>query len=428
MAAGSRRVSRGTMHVLWGRLPRRSGGIACLVAAGLLAVLGGQGPVRGSVDPAGLAPSTRLSDTLVTQPEPIPARVALGPGGRDVRLSGELTDGVADRLARLLDDHPGIERIHLTSEGGLVDEGSAIGALVVRHGLVTYVPDYCVSACTLAFVRGRERLVLEGARLGFHAPYETGPFGIEVAADSAPERAAYLAAGIEPAFVDAALTVRPDDLMIPDVARLVAARVATGVVDVYRFPDSTLDDRPDPDRARAVVLRDVPILASVEAKAPEAVRAMSTWYLDGYANGRSEGEAVDGLRRMAARIVADALRRAEPAALVTLGRLTLRVIDRVAPDRTEACTAAGEGLGAVLTRSSLGEPDLAVARAALAQATFTDAVPDAREMAAFAARDCAGLRRALTAALALSPREAAGALRPLLFPEPALAHATAQAE
>ncbi len=45
-----------------------------------------------------------------------------------------------------------------------------------------------------------------------------------------------------------------------------------------------------------------------------------------------------------------------------------------------------------------------------------------------ATRDCAGLRRALTAALALPPEDAAGALHPLLFPEPALAHVTAQAE
>ena len=426
MAAGSRRGARGTMHVLWRSFPRRAAGLACLLAAGLVAAP--CGPVRGSVDPAGIAAHPRLSDMAVVQAEAAPTRVALGSGGRDVRLAGELTEGVADRLARLLDEHPRVERIHLTSEGGLVDEGAAIGALVARHGLVTYVPDYCVSACTLAFVRGRERLVAEGARLGFHAPYETGPFGIEVAADSAPERAAYLAAGLEPAFVDAALKVRPDDLMIPDVARLVAARVATGVVDAYRFPDSTLDDRPDLDRARAVVLRDVPLLAGIEATAPEIVRALAAWYLDGYENGRSEGEAVDGLRRRAARIVGTALRQAEPAGLVALGRLTLRVIDPVEPDRARACAAAGEGVGAVLARIDLGASDLAVLRAALGPDAFSDVGPAGPEAAAFSARDCAGLRRALTAALALPPPEAAAALRPLLVPEPAMAHATAQAE
>ncbi|WP_286159047.1 hypothetical protein [Methylobacterium sp. Leaf456] len=369
-----------------------------------------------------------VSETLVAQAESPPMRIALGPDGRDVRLAGELTDGVAERLARLLDASPRVERIHLTSEGGLVEEGAAIGALVARRGLVTYVPDYCVSACTLAFVRGRERLVLAGARLGFHAPYESGPFGIEIEADSAPERAAYLAAGLEPAFVDAALKVRPDELMIPDAARLVAARVATGVVDAYRFPDSTLDDGPDAEHARTVILRDVPVLASLEAKAPAVIEAITMWYLDGYARGRSEGEAVDGIRRMAARAVAGALRSAEPAVVVALGRLTLRALDRVGPERDDACAAAGEGLGAVLTRSGLGEPDLALARAALRHAVFTEAAPEAPEPAPLATRDCGGLRRALTAALALPPDDAAGALHPLLFPESVLAHVTAQAE
>lgn len=381
--------------------------------------------MRNSVAPAEMVPQPRISDMGFSETEPAPTRVALGPEGRDVRLSGELTEGVADRLARLLDAHRSVERIHLTSEGGLVDEGAAIGALVARRGLVTYVPDYCVSACTLAFVRGRERLVLEGARLGFHAPYETGPFGIEVAADSAPERAAYLAAGVEPAFVDAALKVRPDDLLIPDAARLVAARVATGVVDPYRFPDSTLDDRPDLDRARSMVLHHVPLLASLESKAPQIVRALAAWYLDGYENGRSEGEAVDGLRRRTARILRRSLRHAEPAALVALGRLTLRMIDSGEPDR--AC-AAGEGLDVVLARIDLGETDLAVIRAALGPAIIPDAVPDGPEAAAFPARDCAGLRRALTAALKLPTPEAAAALRPLLVPDPVIAQATAQAE
>ena len=428
MAAGSRLFSRGVKDVLRRRMSRRSAGLAGALAAGFLVVLGGHGPVRGAVDGAEFGPHAHLSDTLVAPAESAPTRVAVGPNGRDVRLSGELTEGVADRLARLLDGHPDVERIHLTSEGGLVDEGAAIGALVARRGLVTYVPDYCVSACTLAFVRGRERLVLEGARLGFHAPYETGPFGLEVAADSAPERAAYIAAGVEPAFVDAALKVRPDDLMIPDAARLVAARVATGVVDAYRFPDSALDDGPDPDHARALVLRDVPLLASVEARAPAVIREIAAWYLDGYAEGRSEGAAVDGIRRMAARVVAGALLQAEPATLVALGRLTLRAIDRVEPDREHACAAAGEGVGAVLTRSGVAEPDLAVARTALHSASFAETVPEAPEAPPLSLRDCAGLRRALTAALGLPTKDAGRALRPLLFPEPVLARVTAQAE
>lgn len=422
MAAGSRRFFRGVGRSLRGSWSGRSAGFGLCLFAGLLAT---HSPVRGAVDVSEIVPPTRFTDPLIGPSDVVPARVALGPQGRDVRLSGELTEGVADRLTRLLDAHPDVERIHLTSEGGLVDEGAAIGALVARRGLVTYVPDYCVSACTLAFVRGRERLVLEGARLGFHAPYEAGPFGIEIEADSAPERAAYLAAGIEPAFVDAALKVRPDDLMVPDAARLIAARVATGVVDVYRFPDSTLDDGPDPIHARALVLRSVPILTEIERAAPDIVRDLVAWYLDGYAQGRSEGEAIDGLRRRAAHVVAGAFREAEPTTLLALGRTTLRMLNRVGPERDGTCAAASEGLGAVLTRSGIGEPELAIARAIFPRNPVLDPSP---ETSPLASRDCADLRRAFSAALAHPSPEAARALRPLFFPEGSLAHVTAQAE
>ncbi|WP_232629806.1 hypothetical protein, partial [Methylobacterium sp. Leaf118] len=353
MAAGSGRALRGMRPVRIGL-----GGLA--LAAGLtLALAGGHGPHRAAVDPGvrGLVPP------LAPPPEGTPTRITLGPGGRDVRLSGELTEGAADRLARLLAANGAVERLHLTSEGGLVDEGAAIGDLVARHGLVTYVPDYCVSACTLAFVRGHARLILEGARLGFHAPYEAGPFGIEIAADSAPERAAYLAAGLDPAFVEAALAVRPDDLMIPDTARLLAARVATGVVAADVFPDSTLDEGDDPERARAAVLRDVPLLGDLEARAPAAVRAIAERYRAAYGEGRSEREAFDAVRRRAAQAIADALQEAPAVDRVALGRLALRALERTGAAGEGACAAAGGGIGVLLIRGGLGEAGRSTARA-----------------------------------------------------------------
>lgn len=428
MAAGSRRAVRGVACV--------SLGLAGAVMAGIL--LSGPGrptSPRGAIDPVGGGLTAR-TDLHATAPEAPSTRIVLGPGERDIRLSGELTEGAAERLAGLIEAHRTVERIHLTSEGGLVDEGAAIGALIAEHGLVTYVPDYCVSACTLAFVRGRERLVLAEARLGFHAPYETGPFGVEIAADSAPERAAYLAAGISADFVDAALKVRPDDLMIPDTDTLVRAGVATGRVDAYRFPDSTLDDGADPERARTVILRDVPLLDAVEAGAPGTIAPIAAWYLDGYRRGRSEGDAVDGVRRMAAQAVARSLAEADPAALTDLGRMILQTMRRPSPDRRRICAWAEDGVGAVLTRPRLGAAQLAQGRAILSRALglrATEAAPQplreaSTRQAALAVatvtaspnpargRGCSALRKAFAVALARPMPEAAQALRRLLFP------------
>nr|WP_244573340.1 hypothetical protein [Methylorubrum populi] len=414
-------------------------GVAGALVAALLAP--GQDRPTGphaALDPAGSELVARADGPKVA-PEGAPTRIRLGPEGRDIRLSGELTEGAAERLARLLDAHRRVERIHLTSEGGLVDEGAAIGALIAERGLVTYVPDYCVSACTLAFVRGRERLVRADARLGFHAPYETDPAGVEIAVDSAPERAAYLAAGIRADFVDAALKVRPDDLMIPDTDTLVKAGVATGIADADRFPDSTLDDGADPERVRAVILHDVPLLDAVETGAPGTIAPIAAWYLDGYQRGRPEGEAVDGVRRMAAHAVTRSLADADPDTLIELGRTIFRAMQRSNPGRAGICAAAREGAGSVLTRPRLDRAQLAAGRTILSralglraaeEAPAPDAVlgedptrPVALEAESGSAspltirrRGCSDLRRAFAAALSRPTGEAAQALRPLLFP------------
>lgn len=237
-----------------------------------------------------------------------PARVALGPGGRDIRLAGELGEGTAERLRALLAANSQVERLHLTSEGGLVAEGQAIGDLVAERGLATYVPDYCVSACTLAFVRGTRRYLVEGGRLGFHAPYEADPSGRIVQADGVPERAAYLAAGLDPAFVTQALATPSEDLWVPDAARLLAAHAVTETVDTGRFPDSTLDDDPSPAGARAAVLRLLPILeTSPGAGRASSVDGLAAWYAQAYGAGHSEADNVAGLRRHAALGLAQAL-------------------------------------------------------------------------------------------------------------------------
>jgi len=405
-----------------GRSARRVGMAVAVAAAGLIAVLGGQGRagLRGvlpAADPLLTDPLVALPRAVSPAPEDdgpaTPARIVLGPGGRDVRLMGELDDGASGRLARLLEDNPGVERIHLTSEGGLVDEGSAIGDLIARHGLVTYVPDYCVSACTLAFVRGRERLMVAAGRLGFHAPYEADWFGREVQADAAPERAAYVAAGVAPDFAEAALAIPSSEIWIPDADRLLQAGVLTGVVDSHRFPDSTLDDGDDLPHARAAILRNLALLRGLDAVAPRLVDGIAGWYLDAYRAGRSEGEALAGLRRLTARQVARVVRAADDDTVTLFGRTLARALER-AP--LASCAAIAEG-DLVLAQEVLGEDDTATVVAGLAQAASLSG-PDTLPSEAGPVRtaECEAMRAAYGQALARPVPEAATALRRLIAP------------
>jgi hypothetical protein len=367
---------------------------ARLVAGATCAVLAAAGalPALGS---AYTALSLRLEERFHTQVPGPPARIALGPQGRDIRFAGEIGAGTAARLGALLAAHPEVTRIHLTSEGGLVEEATAIGDLIAARGLATYVPDYCVSACTLAFVRGTGRALVTNGRLGFHAPYDPGLFGQVVQADASAERAAYVAAGVDPAFVAEALAVASDSLWIPEPARLIQARVATELVDTDRFPDSTLDDDPSSAGARAAILRALPLLGALAGRG-DVLDALAAAYLDGYRAGLPEGAALDRLRAGAERAIARILRDADDASWVATGRVLLRAMRGADP---QACLTIG-GEGNLLAAQDVLADDAAatvLARAAGqgARAGMAAPAPSAR-----LARDCAGLIAAYADALA----------------------------
>ncbi|MGE7419021.1 hypothetical protein [Methylobacterium tarhaniae] len=380
--------------------------LACL---GLAGVAGTQTPAFGGL-------SRNLEAVIDTASDGPPARVTLGPGGRDVRLWGDLNDGTAARLRRLLDANPGVTRLHLTSDGGLVDEGVAIGDLVAERGLATYVPDYCVSACTLAFVRGRERLIVADSRLGFHAPYEPGLFGQMVQVDASDERGRYLAAGLEPTFVDQALATPSRDIWIPDPARLRAAGVVTGVVGPGDLPDSTLDDDDSLGGARAAALRAVGLLSAFAAPRPGVLDGIAARYREAYRQGRSESEGLDLLRDEAAGAMRSAFAGADDATLAALGRLLLDAM--AASGSEETCRAIGRDGDLVTAAETLpgrrgpgGNPRM---RALLDRALAgpAPAGPAAALPRPAHALACADLRRRLAGILA---RGEAPQLRETLF-------------
>lgn len=267
--------------------------------------------------------------------------IVVGPTGRDVRLSGGIRDGAGDQLSAILETHPAVTRIHLTSEGGLAEEGQALGEVIAAHHLTTFVPDFCLSACTLAFVGGRERLLMDGARLGFHAPYEQGILGQTFAGDAKEQRAAYLAAGVSGDFVDKALKVAPDDMWFPDADRLIAAHVATGTVDRYRFPDSILDGAADMRGARAAVLDNFPALQGFAGRSPSVVDRIGIWYLEAYRQGFSEGENTDGLKTIVRSALTLALAQADDATLLDLARFIDKGMELTAAHEPNRCAAIG---------------------------------------------------------------------------------------
>ena len=186
--------------------------------------------VFGAAGHAPAADDAGASSSPVAEDELKPAALTLDAAKGEIALDGDLAEGTARRLRVLLRSHPTVLVLSLESDGGLVDEAEQIGDIVDARGLTTVVRGLCVSACTLAYVRGRERLAQSGARLGFHAPWVPAEGGGEQQVPSDDERQAYVAAGIARDFVAEALAVPAESIWFPEEARLLAAGVVTAIL------------------------------------------------------------------------------------------------------------------------------------------------------------------------------------------------------
>lgn len=207
-----------------------------LVAASLL-LAGAPLPAAGA-EPASPAPASSPA------PKPAEPRIFVSADGESVYFTGMLSEGSFLKFEAVLRDAPKAKRLTLASIGGLTIEGRLIAALVRKRQLDTHVEFYCASACTQAFVAGRERVIGPKAKLGFHQAVVVDKEGQTKGVRHATERKlyptlvygingndtlrlAYEQAGIEPAFITRVLETRHANMWNPSAKELLAARVIT---------------------------------------------------------------------------------------------------------------------------------------------------------------------------------------------------------
>lgn len=97
-----------------------------------------------------------------------PNDVLVSKDGKSLHLVGDISSGLSRKLKRLIEENPDAETIVLSSNGGLVIEGLALARIAEKAGLNTHVETVCASACTLVFLKGKERSMTANAVLGFH--------------------------------------------------------------------------------------------------------------------------------------------------------------------------------------------------------------------------------------------------------------------
>jgi hypothetical protein len=139
-------------------------------------------------------------------------------------VTGEFTEGIAEAVERSLAANPSVGIVVFESPGGDVEEAMRIGLAIRQKGLETGVATVCASACTYSFVAGRQRILLPGGRLGFHACRKVVWY---FDCENQKYSSYLIASGIDEAFIRKTFSVEPQDIWYPTPAELLAAHVIT---------------------------------------------------------------------------------------------------------------------------------------------------------------------------------------------------------
>src|SRR5207247_8750334 len=101
----------------------------------------------------------------------------------------------------MLRQRPEARILRLNSRGGRIGEAYKLRDIIGPRGMTTYTSSGCYSACTDVFLAGKERVVHQDARLGFHRPGLPGVWASLWDGEVEADARAMLATGVEPTFV-----------------------------------------------------------------------------------------------------------------------------------------------------------------------------------------------------------------------------------
>jgi hypothetical protein len=155
----------------------------------------------------------------------IPYQLRVSDDGSVLELSGSFSWALPQSLLAVLASAPAVRMVRLEGPGGHVQPAIQVAAIIHDRGLDTYVGRFCASACTIAFLGGRQRWVGPRGRLGFHQASAPGIPGELV---NGYLRSAYESFHVPPAFVARVLGTPASDLWYPTLSELRAVRYTTG--------------------------------------------------------------------------------------------------------------------------------------------------------------------------------------------------------
>lgn len=288
---------------------------------------------------------TRLAPALVDH-----ARVAAGEqagppttfevraDGKSILLKGGINDGAAEQLAEALSRAPGVTTVALSSGGGWLREGRRLAEVIRARGLHTYVEAYCASACTIAFLAGKERAAAPTARIGFHASRPVGRMGTRASPEDNRElRSLYRQANVPVAFIDKALDTSHASMWHPSHDEMLSAGILTrksegGETAAFATAGRTRE-------SVVVRMKEIQMFAALAKRSPRDFDAVVNAAWAGVQRGATDAEVIVAARTELLRIVPRFIPMATDATLVDYQALIQEQLEVLRDKDATACVA-----------------------------------------------------------------------------------------
>jgi hypothetical protein len=178
-------------------------------------------------------------------------------------IDGGIGFGLTDRLEAELQANPQVRFIELSSIGGRVQEARKLAGLIQTRALSTRVTRLCLSACTIAFMGGADRIVSTSGQFGFHRYSFPGAGSEDLMQQEAIDRGFLARRGVSQSFIRRIYETPATDMWRPTRGDLLDARVITSVVLTAREQDDFRQS-----------LEKLPLYATIRQFEPNTYRIM----------------------------------------------------------------------------------------------------------------------------------------------------------
>ena len=146
--------------------------------------------------------------------------------GECIVVHGGMNDGIATAVQKAIDENPHIKKIGLRSRGGWTNSGWWLYKTIKKNEMDTYAK-VCLSACTIAFIAGKNRILKRRKGLGFHKVNVDGDVTSNSISNEGRWRSIYRKAGVKKWFLKKMFTAPPHDMWYPTRQELLDAGVIT---------------------------------------------------------------------------------------------------------------------------------------------------------------------------------------------------------